>query len=65
MYSFFGHYETEKELDTAMINTFRTNPDKYLKALAQRIIAQEMQCVTDANGVTVFVDEALRNKNNN
>jgi len=65
MYSFFGQFETEKELETAMLNTFRTNSDKYLKALARRIIAQEMQCDTDANGVTVFVDEALRNKNNN
>jgi hypothetical protein len=33
MYSFFGQFETEKELETAMLNTFRTNPDKYLKAL--------------------------------
>ena len=57
MYSFFGQFETEKELETAMINTFRTNPDKYLRALAKRIIAQEMQCVSDSNGITVFVDE--------
>ena len=33
MYSFFGQYETEKELEMGMLNTFRTNPDKYLKAL--------------------------------
>ena len=57
MYSFFGQFETEKELETAMLNTFRTNPDKYLRALAKRIIAQEMQCVSDSNGITVFVDE--------
>jgi len=57
MYSFFGQFETEKELETAMLNTFRTNPDKYLKALARRVIAQDMKCVTDANGITVFTNE--------
>ena len=60
MYSFFGQFETEKELETAMLNTFRTNPDKYLRALAKRIIAQEMQCVSDSNGITVFVDEGAQ-----
>ena len=57
MLLFFGQFETEKELETAMLNTFRTNPDKYLKALAKRVIAQDMKCVSDSNGITVFVDE--------
>ena len=57
MLLFFGQFETEKELEAAMINNFRTNPDKYLRALAKRIIAQDMECVSDANGITVFTNE--------
>jgi len=36
MLSFFGHSKTETELEDAMVNTFRANPAKYLRALARR-----------------------------
>jgi hypothetical protein len=53
MLLFFGQFETEKELETAMINTFRTNPDKYLKALAKRVIAQDMKCASRSSSSSV------------
>ena len=42
MLSFFGQFETEKELEAAMVNSFRANPEKYLRTLAKRVIAQDI-----------------------
>jgi|TARA_B110000467_G_scaffold104953_1_gene95336 thermostable 8-oxoguanine DNA glycosylase len=51
MLSFFGHYKTETELEDAMVNTFRTNPAKYLRALARRVMTQDVKCIINSDSI--------------
>lgn len=62
MYSYFGQFKSESELKNRMVNTFTDEPQKYLTALAERVIAGDMKVVEHAEGVTVFWnDEAYHN----
>jgi len=38
MYSFFGQFDSEKDLKERMVRTFSDEPAKYLTALAERVI---------------------------
>ena len=56
-YHFFGQWKSKEELETAMVNTFKEQPEKFLKALALRVIANDMKVVPSNEGVTVFWSE--------
>ena len=62
MYSYFGNFTDEKDLKQRMVRTFRDNPEKYLTALAERVIEGDMILTPHAEGVTVFWnDDAHKN----